>query len=67
MITIPDELWFLTAYLAVGLLLMEGCRWTRVRWKIEPLRPGPMLLIFFLWPAVILFAIKLRCGGSKGS
>ncbi len=62
-----ELLWLLTAYLTLGWLLMKGVAWSRKRWRIIPLRRGPMLLIFFLWPLILIFATSLRLKGSEGS
>lgn len=58
--TLPVEVWYATAYLSVGWLLMEAVRSARNRWRIQPLRRGPMLLIWFVWPVIIVQAIIIR-------
>jgi len=67
MYQVPIELWYLTAYITVGWLLAEAIRSTRRRWKLPPLGRGPMILIIFIWPLVVTYAIYRRIGGSEGS
>ena len=67
MMTVAPELWYLVAYLTVGWLMMEAVASARKRWRTTPLRRGPMLLIWFVWPIILVQAVLMRMRGrNKG-
>lgn len=51
--------WSLLAYFGIGLGFVEGIRWAREKWKVQPLERLAAMLIFFAWPFVVLFALVL--------
>ncbi len=51
--------WILPAYFAIGLALLEGIRWARTKWKIEPMDKIATAMVFGCWPVVIFISLML--------
>ena len=61
-----DIHWIILGYLAIGLAFVEGIRWARGKWKVEPLNKLSTGLVFVAWPLVIVLALVLTWRGKNG-